>query len=66
MGRKRGSRLRKTADAQKQFEQIEKRQRRVRRRKERKKIDSSEKSKKRERNFLGRIRRAGDLREEFD
>jgi hypothetical protein len=65
MGRRRGSRFRKTADAQEQFEQIEKRQRQGRRKKARKTIDSIEKSRQRERNFLGRIRRPADLREEF-
>jgi hypothetical protein len=66
MARKRSSRFRKAKDAQKQLEQIEEAQQAVREGKLPKRIDSIEKSKQRFRNSLKKIRKADDVRKEFD
>jgi hypothetical protein len=66
MGRKRGSRFRKAADAQEQYEQIEARQRKAREGKIDIQIDSIKKSQQRETNYYKRIKDPGELGSEFD
>jgi hypothetical protein len=65
MGRKRGSRFRKTIDAQKQLEQIEEAQERARRKRPKQIIERIDKSEKRWQNVVKKIDNCAEAREEF-